>query len=62
MLVINRKPGEEVVIFTPDGKELGRIRLCKKDVPSGRASIGLTLPEEYKVVRAEILEQKGGRR
>lgn len=62
MLVINRKPGEEIVIYTPDGKELGRIRLCKKDAPSGRASIGLTLPEEYRVMRAEFVEQQEDRR
>lgn len=62
MLVINRKPGEEIVLFTPDGKELGRVQYCKKDPRSLRASIAIQLPKDYLVMRAELLEQKGGRR
>lgn len=52
-LVINRKHGERVYIFDEDGDFAGVIR-----VEGQTTQLHMDLPSSYKIVRAELLNEK----
>ena len=51
MLVLTRKPGEQIVIA-------GNIRLTVVSVGPGRVKIGIEAPESVKIDRQEVFERK----
>lgn len=54
MLVIGRKPGQEVVIQTPDGHEIiVRVAMAEK----GKVRLGITADRIVKIVRRELLTE-----
>jgi carbon storage regulator CsrA len=54
MLVLTRKPEQEIVIKTSAGEEI-RIKIC--DIESrDRVKIGITAPRSVSVVRAELIK------
>jgi sRNA-binding carbon storage regulator CsrA len=54
MLVLTRRPGQSVIIFDQDGKQLGRVMLIKVG-SSDQVRIGFDFPLENGVVREEIV-------
>lgn len=51
MLVLTRKPGEQIVIA-------GNIRLTVVSVGPGRVKIGIEAPESVKIDRQEVYDRK----
>ena len=65
MLILIRKPGQEIVIQTAAGEEI-RIKVCDIEARD-RVKIGITAPRSVSVVRAELIkkaeeEARNGRR
>lgn len=55
MLVLSRKVGEKIVVFTPSGE----IWLTLVDVDRGRARVGIDAPREWEIYRQELLGRDG---
>lgn len=53
-LVLLRRTGEELVVFTPDGKQI-RVRL-QKTTRIGEAMIAIDAPEDYEILRGEVAD------
>ena len=51
MLVLTRKPGESLVMQTPDGVQI-TVTVC--DVERGRVRLGIDAPREVIVMRSEL--------
>ena len=54
MLVITRREGESITVISPDGKEI-EITLTRD---GNNARIGVQAPQDYKIVRTELIEEK----
>ncbi|RLJ18640.1 carbon storage regulator [bacterium endosymbiont of Escarpia laminata] len=52
MLVLTRKPGEEVILHVGDIESV----VSLEDLHSNQAKLGFEAPPEVKILRAEILE------
>lgn len=59
MLNISRLNGQRLIVTTPDGV---KIEVLLTDARKGRARVGIQAPKEYRVDRAEVLEQEALRR
>ena len=60
MLILIRKPEQEIVIKTAGGEEI-RLKVC--DIESrDRVKIGITAPRTVSVVRAELIKRDEERR
>lgn len=54
MLVLERKEDENFIITTPEGDTLKIHLLTAKH---GRAKIGIIAPQDYDVVRSELIDK-----
>ena len=54
MLVITRREGESITVISPDGTEI-EITLTRD---GNNARIGVQAPQDYKIVRTELIEEK----
>jgi carbon storage regulator CsrA len=54
MLLLSRKVGERFVVHTPGGD----VWVTVVAVDRGRARIGIEAPQEYRIYREELLEQR----
>ena len=54
MLILSRKIDETIIIETPSGDTI-EINLI--DTTRGRAKIGIDAPEDYLILREEIIEE-----
>jgi carbon storage regulator len=60
MLVLCRKLGETIVLSRPDGL---RVEIAVVDVVRDKVRLGITAPDDVKIVRSELLPivpQDGG--
>lgn len=57
MLVLARRRDEELVLFGPDGVELGRIMIV--DIRGDRVRLGFQFPGTIGIHRAEVADQIG---
>lgn len=53
MLILSRQRSEEVVIFDPDGNELGRVMLVR--IIGDRVRLGFKFPSEYAIHRSAMI-------
>lgn len=56
MLVLRRNEGQEVVVYRPDGTEIGRVMVTEAE--RGKARLGFRFPPEIKVDRLEVYREK----
>lgn len=57
MLILTRKPGENICIFLEDGREILIRVMPNRDKPYNRSSIkvGIDAPKSINIVREELL-------
>ena len=54
MLILTRRPGENLVIETPDGQ---RIEVTVLGIKGKQVRIGTDAPDDIAIVREELLEK-----
>jgi len=54
MLVLSRRPGETLIVETPDGE---RIKVTVLEVKGNQVRIGTDAPDDVSIVRKELLEK-----
>jgi len=54
MLILTRRPGETLIIETPDGE---RITVTVLDVKGSQVRIGTDAPADMAIVRVELLDR-----
>ena len=53
MLVLSRKPGEEIIVD-------GRIRIMVTEIGNGRVKIGIEAPKDVHIARSELAPEPAG--
>lgn len=53
MLILERKTNESIIIQTPTGET---IEIYLQDTTRGKAKIGVDAPDEYVILREELVE------
>lgn len=56
MLVLERRAGQSLIVTLPDGRGF---TIKAVEINNKRIKIGIEAPDDVKVVREELLEQKG---
>jgi carbon storage regulator len=54
MLILTRRPGETLIVETPDGE---RITVTVLEVKGNQVKIGTDAPDDVSIVRKELLEK-----
>lgn len=57
MLILSRRPGEEIVVITPEGV---RIVFHVKEIRRHMGRYGIIAPEDYTILRGEVVDQIDG--